>query len=272
MEGFLEMKINLPEDRELYKVLANAYRAEIKPTLGTVLQQCVITEYAYPGFDIDITRYLVPMQTNDKFVNMNESGCQVLAKLVSLLFLPLDNRMKIKVTEEYPELNPALETSIPIIDLSGKSTVIQVAKVDATKSPVFAPMKKDVGNIVNKALSLTVRASPATLSLFVHKGPTSFKNAEENESRLAQVLYAQPQFNHRGNISDDRYNAIVDTCYGKGNLDLVTHRTTVVPYSLGLSYKESTPDKTIPGRQRKRLLRTGKSEVVLLLLILMSSY
>ena len=117
--------------------------------------------------------------------------CIVLNKLVSLLYLPdvigsgyLHDRKdystmsdNLKIVEE----QNAVEDSFIDIQVSEKSA-----------HPNFIGIQEIDSTIYEKYISLPVPASPTTLSLFFHKGPSAFKEVSKEEQGVFQNFYAQP--------------------------------------------------------------------------------
>ena len=68
--------------------------------------------------------------------------------------------------------------------------------------------------------------------MFGHKGPTPYKREKDEVVGVCQSFFAQPHFNHRETVNDERFDNLLKTCLGDSGLNLVTHGMALVPYSI----------------------------------------
>ena len=224
----LEWEIDLGPDRFDYQLLLKAYGGDIKPTLNTVLKQNVIISAAFPGFDLDLIMYM-KFSDRERKIDMYK-GSVVLNKLVSLLYLK-DERLSPYVhdRDSNDDLNKNIFLVAAQMEAVDSFSDIQVAS--KSNFPTFAGVQEIEKTILEKFISLPISASPATLSLFFHKGPSPYKNEKDERNGVCQNFYAQPQLNHR-KVTDSRFDEILSTCTGETNFDLTTHQVAIIPYKI----------------------------------------
>ena len=202
-----------------------------------VMLQSAIVMSEYPGFDLDVKSYMI-VNKQDKQIELT-TGSELLNKLNSLLFLADDEKANnyLHDDSEFKEMNKNLKLTAR--QLQAEDSLIDMQVASKIEEPEFVGIQKMDSTIHDKYISLPVAASPATLSLFFHKGPSPYTDPEFEIRGVCQNFYAQPQFNHR-KVQPSRFDLLVESCQGKTKFDLTTHQVAIIPYNI-VAEKYTTP-------------------------------
>ena len=244
----------------------NVFKDDIQPTLKLILMQCAIVLSAYTGFDLDLISYMYLKEDMDCIFIKN--GCFMLSKLISLLFLkqtqdPTYKNDKVDYeTHRFSRLSIDLNQAHVPMKIHESSIGIQTA-IKTNKNIKFEGLHIVSKLVRSQYISLPIKGSPATLSLFFHMGPSPYKNDDMEVKGLCQNFYAQPHFNHRGNVNLPRFNGFLETCKGRTNFDLTTHQVAVVPYCIASKYTSFQHDISNPrfGENKQNFKSKDKTNI-----------
>ena len=253
----MEIKIKLGTERNEALTLLQCYGQEDNPTIKSLLKQLGIVAVAYPNLGIDTMDFLQGMTNGEELATMTEAAFQI-DKLASLIYLheahddaapraDLDLFLDLSGEEsEYDKLNVSTTMELKVLfdHSTYRCSYATSPKVVATMEGTinFSPvddLKEIQKNIGNLALLLTTTASPSTLSLFAHKGPSLLTGglSTEEKGRVPFCLHywSQPQWNSRQSVERERVDEILDTCAGQTDYSMVAHGVTAMPYGIETS-------------------------------------
>ena len=259
-----DLVIDLGDNRTDDDFLKQMYGDDVLPTVNTLVNQLAIVECLFPGLDLDVLRYFVPLadvttpllpSTKLKMVN----GCNILGKLCSCLarpraLEPIANLLEID-EKDYLDLEMATIQTIndPPIQVDGSYATNQVKtnKIDTDNSSGdwmnFKEETLDENDpIGEKAILVTTTASAATLSLFANMGPSPTQKQSDMDVRIQHNLVSQPPFNHRETVTSERLRKLLKTCSGKNHANLTAHGVCVHPYTICVYDREIPQDSRNP--------------------------
>ena len=242
----------------MHPILTQVYGAELKPQLQTVLHQLAVVEKAYCGLSMDFSSYLVRLkdtdEASDPFITLKNGGT-VLVRLCSLLHSPsqlthhLDETLEDSwfLPESYEKHNDSFFKQR--MDLSFATFHFKNSRLPGDNVHLdWKPVEKSAPGIEkyhSLALNMTTAASPATLSLFVNKGPAQPLHLPGSKSydskwcntHLCFHAFSSPEHNIWHEVQPQRVRDLMDTISGKvKDKDLVSHSVCIIPYSIRLMY------------------------------------
>ena len=241
------MEVHTSREQSEHPLFQQVYGRDKNPTLNTILLQLCIVDEAYPGLMLDLFKYFNRLTDSDTYITMKNNGVP-LVLLCSLLHMPksmehgLDN--EVQLIEGEIELRAQTRMK-QTIDLSFATNSFKTSIVPDEQNSL--DWRTDVhDNLEKLAYLMTVPASPATLSLFVHKGPSQANLTKGDSSfdkdffgkHLPMTLFSQPPHNTRLDVQDKRFQDLVKICSVKTQTDLVSHGACVLFYRIVSNYNE----------------------------------
>ena len=256
----MEIKIELGAERDEALTLLQCYGREGNPTIKSLLKQLGIVALAYPNLGIDTMEFLQGMTNDEELATMTEAAFQI-DKLASLIYLheapDASGGALFLLGEEsdYDKLNVSTTMELKVLfdhstyrcsyTILPKDLATMVGTINFLPVDDLDELRKEIDNL---ALLLTTTASPSTLSLFAHKGPSlvtgGMLTEEEGMVPFCQHFWAQPQWNSRESVERERVDEILATCIGKTSFSMIAHGVTTMPYGIEPS-KFKEPKKNI---------------------------